>query len=228
MSGSSGRPIVVVGFGGMGHETCWIAGRCGIDVAGFLDDDPACAGKRYGAARVLGTVSDWRRYAECSFVIAVGDPAVRKTIRDAMISAGESGEHSTGGPAFATLIDPAAAVDPSHAAVGEGSVIGPNTTATTGVTIGAHCIVNGGAFIGHDVSVGDFCMIAALAGIGGNVALDPLVWVGQSASIRQGLRVGRGAVLGMGAVLTRSVPAGEVWAGNPAGPIRGGRKNAHA
>ena len=34
------------------------------------------------------------------------------------------------------------------------------------------------------------------------------------------LRVGKGAVVGAGSVLTKDVPAGEVWAGNPACPLR--------
>jgi serine acetyltransferase len=34
------------------------------------------------------------------------------------------------------------------------------------------------------------------------------------------LRVGKGAVVGAGSVLTKDVPAGEVWVGNPARPLR--------
>lgn len=46
------------------------------------------------------------------------------------------------------------------------------------------------------------------------------VWVGTRAIILQGVTVGRGAVIGAGAVVTRSVPPYAIVAGNPARVIR--------
>lgn len=59
---------------------------------------------------------------------------------------------------------------------------------------------------------------------GGRVVIGDDVVVGANAVIlfRSGatLTIGDGAVIGAGSVLNRSVPAGEVWAGNPAKPVR--------
>lgn len=46
--------------------------------------------------------------------------------------------------------------------------------------------------------------------------------IGANATILGGLRIGAGAMIGAGSVLTRDVPAGELWVGNPArsrGPV---------
>ena len=42
------------------------------------------------------------------------------------------------------------------------------------------------------------------------------LWGGQSAAIRQGVRVGDGALVGMGAVVVKDVEPGVVVMGNPA------------
>jgi len=46
--------------------------------------------------------------------------------------------------------------------------------------------------------------------------------IGANATILGGLRIGAGAMVGAGSVVTRDVPAGELWVGNPArsrGPV---------
>ena len=46
------------------------------------------------------------------------------------------------------------------------------------------------------------------------------MWIGGGAILLPGVTVGRGAVVGAGAVVTRDVPADTVVAGNPARVIR--------
>jgi acetyltransferase-like isoleucine patch superfamily enzyme len=50
----------------------------------------------------------------------------------------------------------------------------------------------------------------------GPVVIEDCVWVGANVSIVPGVTVGEGAVVAMGAVVTRDVPPGAVVAGNPA------------
>nr|WP_314444346.1 acyltransferase [uncultured Sphingomonas sp.] len=44
--------------------------------------------------------------------------------------------------------------------------------------------------------------------------------IGAGAVILPGVRIGAGAMIGAGAVVTRDVPAGETWVGNPARRLR--------
>ena len=46
------------------------------------------------------------------------------------------------------------------------------------------------------------------------------VWIGSNATILPGVRIGRGAVVGAGAVVTRDVAARSLWTGVPAASRR--------
>lgn len=46
------------------------------------------------------------------------------------------------------------------------------------------------------------------------------VWIGYGAQIMAGLKIGNGAVIAAGAVVTKDVPAYEVWGGIPAQKIK--------
>lgn len=46
------------------------------------------------------------------------------------------------------------------------------------------------------------------------------VWIGRSALIAQGVRIGNGAVVGMGSVVTKDVPDYAIVAGSPARIVR--------
>lgn len=68
-----------------------------------------------------------------------------------------------------------------------------------------HC-----AILGADVELCPGAVVCGHAEIGDGVK------IGVNASILPFRKVGDGARIGAGAVVTRDVPAGEVWAGNPA------------
>lgn len=46
------------------------------------------------------------------------------------------------------------------------------------------------------------------------------VWIGTSCLIKEGVTIGDGAIIGMGSIVTKNIPAYEIWAGNPARLIK--------
>ncbi len=108
--------------------------------------------------------------------------------------------------------------------LGQGAVLCPFVTLTSNVRIGQHFHANLYSYVEHDCVIGDFVTFAPGVMCNGNVHIEDHAYIGAGAVIKQGasgapLIIGRGAVVGMGAVVTRSVPAGVTVVGNPAQPL---------
>lgn len=73
--------------------------------------------------------------------------------------------------------------------------------------------------IGHDVYLGKNVEIPAGAIVGGFVVLEEGAYVGINATLRNRIRIGKNAFVGMGAVVTKSVEDAITVVGNPAKPF---------
>ena len=118
-----------------------------------------------------------------------------------------------------TLIDPTAFVHPS-AVVSRGCVIYPNCFIGAEAALGESCFLLSGAVVNHNCVVGKHVIMATGAHLAGSVRVDDNVYIGQDATVRQHLSIGGGALIGMGAVVIKSVPDNAVIGGNPAKLIR--------
>ncbi|MBN1958142.1 MAG: acetyltransferase [Desulfuromonadales bacterium] len=205
------KDLIVVGGGGFAKEVIWLAQDCGFNVIGALDDAFETSGEKIYGVELLGKVSDWTRYKECSFVVAIGAPRTRATVVEKMKNLGD--------PDFATLIHPSVKKSES-VNVREGTIICAGTILTVDIEVGSHVILNLNVTVGHESVIGDFVTVAPMVAVSGNVSLDDCVEVGTGASIRQGIRLHRGSMLGMGSVLTKVVPENVIFAGVPAKKLK--------
>lgn len=109
-----------------------------------------------------------------------------------------------------------------------------------GVKIWSNTVIDAECFIGHNVRIHCNCYLAQRTVVEDNVFIGPGVTITNDkypirpkehwspVIIKQGAKIGGGVVLlpgviigenaliGAGSVVTKSVPAGETWAGNPA------------
>lgn len=106
------------------------------------------------------------------------------------------------------------------------------------VTIGKGCFIQqcctffgrGGITIGNDVFIGPKVNLITInhdpnpdnrsATYGRPIVIEDKVWIGINSTILPGVRIGYGAIVGAGSVVTKNVPAMTVVAGNPARIIK--------
>jgi UDP-3-O-[3-hydroxymyristoyl] glucosamine N-acyltransferase len=101
--------------------------------------------------------------------------------------------------------------------------IGSNTSIDRGAL--GNIIIREGAkidnlvHIAHNVVIGKHVAVIANAMIGGSVAIDDFSWIAPSVSLMNQISIGKNATAGLGAVVTKSIPDNETWAGIPARPL---------
>lgn len=82
--------------------------------------------------------------------------------------------------------------------------------------IGKGTKINVGCYIAHNVVLGKNVWISAHAKIAGSVKVNDNATIFIGVMIKEHLLIGHDAIIGMGAVVTKNVPSGEIWIGNPA------------
>ena len=105
--------------------------------------------------------------------------------------------------------------------LGYGAILCTNTILTTDIKVGKffHCNIN--SYVAHDCLIGDFVTFAPNVACNGNVEIHDYAYIGTGAILKQGtsskkLVIGEGAIVGMGAVVTKDVEAYTTVIGNPA------------
>ena len=103
--------------------------------------------------------------------------------------------------------------------------IGYNSTINKNVLLDGR---GGQIIIGNCVDIAQECNIWTLqhdyndpdySAIGGNVIIEDYVWLASRVTILPGVRIGRGAVIATGAVVTKDVPSYAIMGGVPAKKI---------
>jgi UDP-N-acetylglucosamine acyltransferase len=82
-------------------------------------------------------------------------------------------------------------------------------------TIGNGCYLMATAHIPHDAVVEDHATLACFSAVGGHCIISEGAFLGLSCVLHQRIAVGAGAMVGMGAVVTRHIPPFAMAFGNP-------------
>lgn len=212
-----GRLIGVFGCAGFGREVmslvrAQVSRTSPDDEIVFVDKSNA---RPVNGVPVIGEDDFLSSDTDRCFTIAIADCAVRKRLHSVAVESGA--EPMEVRSMSAEVLD---AVE-----IGIGAILCGHSSITCNTKIGAGFQLNISSYLAHDCRVGDFVTLGPNVVCAGNVIIEDCAYIGGGALVRQGtanqpVTIGRGAVVGMGAVVTGDVAPGAVMVGNPARPLQ--------
>lgn len=128
---------------------------------------------------------------------------------------------------FGATLGPAGIIDIpqlGRVIIQDGVTLGANVTVDRGAyddtSIGENTKIDNLVHIGHNTKVGRNCVMAAYVGISGSVTIGDGCRFGGRAGVADHITIGDGAQVGGAAGVLKDIPAGEIWSGYPAQPLR--------
>lgn len=211
------KQLAIYGAGGFGREVLMLIQQINAhsaqwDFAGFFDDGKE-PGTLINGYKVLGGVDALNASdKELHLVLALGSPAVKNKVAQQILNPKIK---------YPVLKHPGVTLaTEQYVKIGEGSIIAAGNIITTNIEIGRHVILNLACTIGHDTIIGDFASFMPGINISGEVMIEKGVYVGTGAKIINQVQIGENAVIGAGAVVSKSIPANCTAVGVPAKPIK--------
>jgi sugar O-acyltransferase (sialic acid O-acetyltransferase NeuD family) len=208
------RDLLIIGAGGFARETAEAVRAINAEretwhLLGFLDDDPRRHGAEISGLCVLGATDEVHARPEASVLICTGRPdnyVSRRMIAERLDLDDER---------FATVIHPTASIG-STCRVGIGSVLLAHVALTAEVVVGRFVAIMPQVVLTHDVHVDDWATLGSSVLVGGGCHVEQGAYIGAGACLRERTTIGERAMVGMGSLVTRDVPAERLWYGTPA------------
>ena len=153
---------------------------------------------------MLGSVTEYEKFLESYFVVAIGNAEIRQKIADRLQ-----------GVKWYTAIHPSAVISQIDVEIGEGTVVMANAVVNSGVSIGKHCIINSGAVVEHDNIIEDFVHISVGVKLAGTVHIGKRSWIGIGAVISNNISVCPDCMIGAGGVVVKDISESGIFVGVP-------------
>ncbi|WP_136668962.1 acetyltransferase [Flavobacterium sp. H122] len=208
--------IVIVGAGGFGREVKIIIDAINeiekkYEFLGFYDDGFAI-GTHINGYPVLGGIADLNSVKDSIAVtVALGNPQTKSKVVNQLLNSNLT---------FPALIHPSVIISKDYVIIEQGCIICAGNIITCNVKIEKFTILNLSCTVGHDTTIGAYSSFMPSVNISGEVKIEECVYVGTGAKIINQLHIGKGTIVGAGAVVSKSLPENCTAVGIPAKPIK--------
>lgn len=202
---------IIIGAGTYGEVYLAYLKEAGVDVVGFVDDDPRYAGKSVRGIPVIGMTSELAELREKYELEAVYCPLGDNKLRVKFLKMARELGYQT--PNF---IHPSVLISP-NVTIGNGVYILLGSTIMPHTTIKDYVMISMGVHLAHHTVLEEGVFLSTGCNFGASITAHKYAYCGISSTIMTGLHeLGEDCLIGAGAVVIRDVPPKAVMAGVPA------------
>jgi len=196
---------------------CFLGARASIDECGWIAERVTVGSDVQIGARV--TVQPGAIIGGDGFSFVTEEKSDAETVRETLGETSATDDKDGAHPQVWTRIHSLAAVE-----IGDNVEIGANTCIDRGTLsstrIGAGTKIDNLVQIGHNVHVGESCLLCGLVGVAGSTVLGDRVVLGGQAGVTDHVTVGSDVIAGAGTMIRTNQPKGRVLLGDPAMPMQ--------
>lgn len=209
------KNIVIIGAGGVGREVSLIIQQINEleqtwNLLGFIDDNTDNWGKVINGYSVIGGIDSLEFLSNDTYiVIAIANYEVKKNIVSKINNKFK----------FATIVHPKVWIH-DYMTVGEGTIIYEGAILTANIEIGNHVIISPKCGVGHDSIIKDYVSLLWNVNVSGNDLIEEGVMMGSGSTVIQGKKIGKGSIIGAGAVVVNDIESFSTAVGVPAKVIK--------
>ena len=209
------KELIIIGAGGFALEIIDLVEAINksskiYKIIGLLDDNKKTS--NYDNYKILGPFSDFDKYQNQYFVLALSNPSLRHKIYNKLKETNKKMINlvhpNTEISNYVNLVEDASIV------INYGSQISSHALIEEGVIIDSH------SYVGHGTTIKSFTTIYPGTKISGDVIINEFVQIGLGSNIIQGIHIGNNSTIGAGSTVIRNIPRDVVAVGVPCKPIK--------
>lgn len=202
---------IIIGAGTYGEVYLAYLQEAGVDVVGFIDDNPKLEGNKVRGIPVIGKMADLASLRDAHGVEAVYCPLGNNKLRVEFLTKARELGYKT-----PNYIHPSVLISP-NVSIGEGVYILLGTTIMPYTIIKDFVMISMGVHVAHHNVLEEGVFLSTGCNFGASIIAHKYVYCGISSTIMTGLHtLGEDCLIGAGAVVIRDVEPKAVMAGVPA------------
>lgn len=206
---------IIIGAGTYAEVYLAYLQEAGVEVIGFVDDDPKYEGQSVRKVPVLGKISNLEILREKYHLEAAYCPLGNNKLRVKFLKMAKAIGYK-----IPNYIHPSVIISP-NVTIGEGVYILLGTTIMPHTTIKDYVMISMGVHLAHHVVLEEGVFLSTGCNFGASITAHKYAYCGISSTIMTGLHeLGEDCLIGAGAVVIKDVPERAIMAGVPAKVLR--------